>query len=674
MKVLRNALLAAAIASPSLSAVAQTNTLSTPTTPQHVQQILTRSTIAEKGVPSPYAEINNPSVTLTTKHILDGNGGVLIDTRLPQDEWGKSVIVVYANDRIGAVPVKEKTAAALQATIAGYPGFQSLYPNASEATRAAEDLAKIAEYSMNRDGDMFAVSVRHADKAYINGLTEGKLAASVAYMRIQESASGDGHTVDINGQRQDSLKEMYRYLSPDYYQDVAPYWDGAWIIHEMGHTHNEQDRMHNAVLARARYSNVELDEVIDAKWQSEIHSDLQMMFTALPFMQREGEPRDVAQAFTDGVVRMRERGAFFGNLRHYIDVAGAMKINVDPVTNSVTLDNPHATGATGARMGRLEHASTVPVQAAAALMMANYDTLGAWGPAKQAEVHAALFNAFFSHPEVTRTLADRTGLTYLETLPAQQQKTIALDVAKDVARRHKLIAPSAIVSTEPLAPKQVEFMKQGFIPVDARAPYSPQTPVPDLLVLSSPTSNVHTAVIRQQGNLEDVSRLMVPLINDPRVDPQAKKWEGNRLIRFADSLAVDMKWMDTPGEGGGPLAPSVLIFQVDNQADVAMAMGVTEHWLSTQTSPVFTSGRFAKNDDVARLFMNTYGASPLSEHGPEGYVARVLENAFDNSRALFSEHGELPTQTNMNTPAGHDTLPVKTNTAPLEPSHKAPGR
>ena len=122
MNTISNKIITSALIASMLLPNAAVASMHEPTTPDNLEQVVAISQTLEEGIPTPYADISNPSVLLTTTDIQENNGGVLIDTRMPKEEWLEGVIVVHQDGYVGNIKTDDYKDD-IPSLFSNYPGW-----------------------------------------------------------------------------------------------------------------------------------------------------------------------------------------------------------------------------------------------------------------------------------------------------------------------------------------------------------------------------------------------------------------------------------------------------------------------------------------------------------------------------------------------------------------------
>ena len=156
MNTISNKIITSALIASMLLPNAAVASMHEPTTPDNLEQVVAISQTLEEGIPTPYADISNPSVLLTTTDIQENNGGVLVDTRIPKEEWLESVIVVHQDGYVGNIKTDDYKDDTL--LFSNYPGWNDIHHDKATLDRATLELGGMTDHSVHEGKDMTNLS------------------------------------------------------------------------------------------------------------------------------------------------------------------------------------------------------------------------------------------------------------------------------------------------------------------------------------------------------------------------------------------------------------------------------------------------------------------------------------------------------------------------------------
>jgi len=654
MNTISNKIITSALIASMLLPNAAVASMHEPTTPDNLEQVVAISQTLEEGIPTPYADISNPSVLLTTTDIQENNGGVLVDTRIPKEEWLESVIVVHQDGYVGNIKTddyKDDT----PSLFSNYPGWNDIHHDKATLDRATLELGGMTDHSVHEGKDMTNLSLKHTKERISRSLmSTSPLFAHQMTMEIGLMATKNANIVNLNEASNIMEKEILSFVSPQHYESVSRYWRSGWIVHEIGHSHHHQDISQDNLVYAGSTSNNPLQTLSSTKIKMETHSDAQMILAVQSTMLANGEPQETIDAYTDGIIRMREEIAASLNKKIIQSVASELPLKVDTETHKITLSDPNAPGTDGALLSRVKHDTTLGIYAMDALISANAEQAKTWDFAQKGKVMDAFYHALEHSPYIQKELSQRDDLMTFSNMSDTEFANAALDLAKDMASELNINAPSALRSVMPLAVDGVEYLQNGFIEVERQSLYNPRMPVKASLVLNGGDGPIKTAIVTPKSATREHDRLLIPLTNNSENGISSTNEQNQLLSDKLSEHGIAMMHISTHMEGQrrSEASSSVLSITLTKPGQLSVAMDTVGDWLNEiklSPQPSYEGGFFSLNKSTARLFDHTYLATRKYDGiDADSYAKDVLLQSFGDTMRLFDVPS--PHAVSQNTP------------------------
>ena len=641
MTTLRNKIITSTLIASMLLPNAAVASMHEPTTPDNLDQVVAMSQKKEIGVPTPYADISNPNVLLTTKDINHRNGGIFIDSRLPKEEWLTDLVVVHKNGHVGNVDASAYKAD-MKALFSNYPGWTSMSDNPVTLERATVELGAMMQKSITDNNDMTSLTLKDHDSQVARAMSsESALFALQIEMQIALMATKDANVININEPLSMMRQELYDFADPAHYEGISRYLRAGWLVHEIGHSHHHQDLLQDELVhAGSRDLSVYL-KLSENLTKSETHSDAQMLLAVQTAMLANNESTELRDAYADTILRMRDANIAKISNKVIRSASQELPITVDVENHDIKFKNPDLPGTGGAIIARAKHDSTLGMYAIKALIDANLEHAASWDFSQKEKVMEA-FVAAFDNSSVIRAHFDSVDdLILFSKMDDTLFKSTALDIATEMATTLSLNAPTHIRLAQPLDKHIDTYANLGFSETQSQSPHYPRMPVKNSLIFDGGDGAIKTAMIAPESLTRHNDRLLIPLSINPKVDLHQADVAMELLRNSLRKNGINMSHVLTP-DGHERLSESssgLLSITLHSPDQVSLAMSTVNDWLvniSTSSNPAYKGGHFSLNESTARLFDHTYAATfDYDGIEPDDYAKEVLLQSFNDTMTLF---------------------------------------
>lgn len=640
MKTLSNKIITSVLIANMLLPNAAVASMHEPTSSDNLEQIVAMSQQQHAGLPTPYADISNPNVLLTTRDISENNGGILIDTRLPKEEWLSDIIVVRQNGHVGDFELA-KHKEDMTSLFNNYPGWGAMSDDGVKLRQASLQLGSAIKKSLKDDTDMSADTIKNYNGQIVNAMvSKSPITAKWTGEQIAQMPTKDGNIVNINEDESITLDELRDFTAPEHYEGVARYLREGWLIHELGHSDPHQDAIQDSLVFSTIDGASPYKAMSMGLINQEIHSDAQMLLAVQSAMLKNGESAALIDAYFDTIVRMRESNIAKNNRREINSTSQELPIKADVSTHNITLEDPSIRGSDVALLARANHDTTLGLYAIKSVLDANSEQVKNWDSAMQ-EAFMEAFTHAVEHSEPIQSIINSdSDLTFFSKMDNAEFTATALDLSKSIAAMLNLNAPSDITLTDPLKNDVDIHVKHGFKEVENRSLFHPRAPVKDVLVFDGEGGPIKTAMITPTSATRTHERLLIPLSNNDVSTEEATRMR-NQLKDELRGHGISLMHIATPmeSERGDTPSSSLLMITLTSPEKASTSMSIISDWLndmSASPSPAYEGGHFALNKSTARLFDHTYLASRDYEGvDPDSYAKDVLLQSFNDTMTLF---------------------------------------
>lgn len=661
MKTLNNTILAVALATNVLSGISASyaQAMEAPTVPEQIMQVMEVSQNRAVSLPTPYATVNQPDATVGTQDIINNQGGIYVDSRLPESEWKANLAVVVANDHLGDLSINKMSRIEMARAIARMDGIVNITDSPEEAMTLGREIADnvTLQKMANREkkSSMYAAPIKgRRSNAFISTLYTSSTDTAKENLDVQRDLVGKNlDYINIDGADSDPAMDVVHHIETPYQAQIAPYWNAMWMVHEMGHSHHEQGNYAIDMMIEATQAPLGMAKHLEVKGLLETHSDLQQMVVTQSAMARDGLSANTLQALGDGMVRYRidDSAEWMNDFTKDIDKELGMHRDGERLNFASHLPNKVELA------DRTMHQTEIPLMATTAIMVANVDNAGSWDNARQDEVVHALFEAYRSHPDVQAAFKDESILPF-QAIPVEARVRIANEVAGSVAQELDLTAPVPARYPADYNPSAAHYLDSGFSPVRQQATILDG--FNEGLMQLDPHGDYPaiTSAIVRPANVHDNNDVLFTTLDIPpdfSLERQAMELRLGKTIEDAiieqveQAGGVTAVMVETPSvasEAEGR-QPTVLAVKAQTAEGIPAALEQVQDLigpgspLTYQGKPAVSSTHFEPSLETAKLFEHTYAAAfAIDDTVPEqaqNEVEKLLYQTFTDSESVFGE-------------------------------------